>query len=383
MVSKLKTICNIFKSELKKIFTDKGTILIMVGGIFLYGIFYMIPYHNHIARDISIGVIDNDNSKLSREFSRNIETNQYIHIKTKLYDLEDAKKEYYKDNIKGFVVIPKDFEKDTKRGKNTFIATYLDSAYLTVYKQLITGINEVTVSFSTKLSVKNLIKKGMNEETAKLKAMPYEIVSNALYNPIGSYQNYIYPLVLIMILQQTMLIGITMLNGTIVENKRKFSEFSDNPKFIIIGKSLAYCSLYLIYSIIYFLIFPAIVTYNMTYRIIPILLILLPFLFSVSLLGQSMLWICRTRECSLLLLIPSSVPFIFLPGFVWPLESMPNFLVYVSKFIPTTSAIDALVKINQMNSDLKYVLNDFVILILLCILYYYLSYSAIKYIKNK
>lgn len=46
------------------------------------------------------------------------------------------------------------------------------------------------------------------------------IINIPLYNPVGSYQNYIYPLVLIMILHQTMLIGIGMICGTLREKMR-------------------------------------------------------------------------------------------------------------------------------------------------------------------
>lgn len=386
MVSTLKRIFKIFQAELANIFSDKGVFLIMVGGIFLYGLFYMMPFSNHIARNIPIGIVDNDNSELSRKLIRNLNANEMLWVKARPKDVNEAKEQYYKQDINAFVVIPKDFEKDVKLGKNSFITSYTDSAFMIVYKQVATGINAVISGTNTFLVINRLMKKGINKHRALAIESPFEFISIPLYNPVGSYQNYIYPLVLIMILQQTMLIGVSMLCGTeseqlsgmkfqnqfgVVQNLKlnRINEYSTNPAGIVFGRSLAHVSLYFIYSLIYFLIFPKIVVYHMSYKIV-MFLILIPFLFATSFWGQSMVTFCKKRENSLFILIISSVPFIFLPGFVWPKESISALVNCIAKFIPTTSAIDGLVKINQMNADISYITHDLLILLTLCGLYF-------------
>ena len=161
------------------------------------------------------------------------------------------------------------------------------------------------------------------------------------------------------------------------------NEYSNNPCEIVFGKSVAYVSLYFIYSLLYFLIFPAFVTYHMSYKIFSMLAILIPFLFATSFLGQAMITFCKKREDSLFILIISSVPFIFLPGFVWPHESIPTFLNVIAKIIPTTSAIDGLVKINQMSADFLYVSSDCLMLICLCIIYFIFAVAALNKLTMK
>lgn len=375
----VSNIIRIFKEEFKTIFTDKATQLISISAVFLYALFYLIPFHNDILRNVPIGVIDNDNTALSREFIRGLNANEMIKITSRPADLEEAKKQFYKDKIKGFVVVPKDFERDIKRQKGATIASYTDSAYLIVYKQLATGISEVTQGFL---------------------APPEDFfVSMPLYNPIGSYQNYMYPLILIMILQQTMLLGITITGGTRLENyktplhaptshepnatqqtnfiKLNISE-NESVSQIVLARGLAYTALYFLYSMIFFLIFPIFGCYKMTYNLFPMLLLTILFLFSTAFLGQAMLAICRWRESSFFILIASSVPFIFLPGFVWPWESIPPVLNFLAKFIPFTSASRGLVKINQMGADFSMVAGDCLILLILCLLYFYLSVRVLK-----
>ena len=393
-------IIKILKNEFVEIFKDPGSSLIMVGAIFLYSLFYTIPFANNALRNVPIGVVDNDNTSFSQKFIRDLNATEYIEVIETPKDIEDAKSEYYKNKIRAFVLIPKDFERDIKRGNPSFVSSYTDSAYLIIYKNIATAVATVAGETGAKIEVGTLMKKGTPKEVAKSLVNPVEFVQNPLYNPIGSYQNYIYPLILIMILQQTMLIGVSMLNATLRERISGFKErgengnwkltklnainpYSNNPIEIVIGKSLAYVLLYFIYALIFFLIFPTLVTYDMTYNLIPMFLILVPFLFASAFLGISLVYFCKKREISFFIMIVSSVPLIFLPGFVWPRESIPTVLNVLSKFIPFETAADGLVKINQMGASFCQVQKDFWILLGLCYLYFVAACYTMKKIKSE
>ena len=54
----------------------------------------------------------------------------------------------------------------------------------------------------------------------------------------------------------------------------------------------------------------------------------------------------------MLLLIAISLPLFFLVGVAWPLEAIPPVLRAASVVFPSTSGIDALVRINQMGASL-------------------------------
>ena len=393
-------IIKILKNEFVEIFKDPGSSLIMVGAIFLYSLFYTIPFANNALRNVPIGVVDNDNTSLSQKFIRDLNATEYIEVIETPKDIEDAKSEYYKNKIRAFVLIPKDFERDITRGNPSFVSSYTDSAYLIIYKNIATAVATVAGETGAKIEIGTLMKKGTPKEVAKSLVNPVEFVQNPLYNPIGSYQNYIYPLILIMILQQTMLIGVSMLNATLRERISGFKErgengnwkltklnainpYSNNPIEIVIGKSLAYVLLYFIYALIFFLIFPTFVTYDMTYNLIPMFLILVPFLFASAFLGISLVYFCKKREISFFIMIVSSVPLIFLPGFVWPRESIPTVLNVLSKFIPFETAADGLVKINQMGASFCQVQKDFWILLGLCCLYFVAACYTMKKIKSE
>lgn len=379
----MKNILKIWKSEILAILKDPGTLLIMVIGAFLYSLFYTIPFFTHILKDVPIAVVDFDNSSLSRELIRNLDSSEFIKVSTRPLDVSQAKEQFFNNEIRAYVVIPKDFERDIFRGGNSYISSFEDSAYLIVYKQVSTGIITTASTMGAKLEIGKMMKKGLSKQQAMSVKLPFEFVQVPLYNPIGSYQNYIYPLVLILILQQTMLVGTGLLGGTRREKLemgqiKSFCEFSNNPVEIVLGKTFAYSSFYLFHSVFYFLVFPALLNYHMTYNIPLLLLLLIPFLLGISFLGQTLVYFFAKRETSLLILVVTSLPMIFLPGFVWPKESMPLWLIIVSKFFPATSAMDGLVRINQMGASFYQVQGDFLISVGLCVLYFVLACIVTK-----
>lgn len=383
----MKNILKIFKNEIKTILKDPGSLLIMVIGALMYSFAYTIPFSNHILTEVPIGVIDYDNTSLSRELIRDLDSSEFIKVASRPVDVEDAKEQFYKNEIRAYILVPENFERDIYRGGNSSIAAFEDSAYMIVYKQVASGVLTTTSTLGAKLEIGKFMKKGLSKQQAINVKLPFEFVQMPLFNPVGSYQNYIYPIVLILILQQTMLVGTGLLGGTLRERFKRgdvssFCEFSNNPVEIVAGKSLAYSAFYLGHSVFYFLVIPALLNYRMSYNIPLLLLILLPFLFAISLLGQTLVYFFAQRESSLLALVVTSLPMIFLPGFVWPKESIPNWLLLFSKFIPATPTIDGLIRVNQMDATFVQVQHDFWLLIALCVLYFYLACRVTKALCN-
>lgn len=328
----IRRIKNIYKAECRTILHDKGIALIMIGAVCLYSLVYMIPYHNHIARDVPVGIIDNDNTSLSRKVVRSINAHEMIAVTSKPNTLEQAKQEYYQDKVKAYIEIPKDFERNIQRGQASFLSVYLDSSYLVIYKQVATGLNEVVGKMGAAIEINSLIKKGHSKNRASSIKSPFETITVPLYNPTSSYQNYIYPQVLAMILQQTLLMGITLLMGTLYENlqgirrhnkekklvyikQRYVSQFSDNPAEIVLGKGLAYFSFYYTYTFIFYFIIPNFITFRTLYNY-DMMIFAIPFILAIAFMGITFSIFCKSRESGMFVLVPSSVPFIFLSGFV-------------------------------------------------------------------
>ncbi|MDX2422260.1 MAG: ABC transporter permease [Amphritea sp.] len=66
----------------------------------------------------------------------------------------------------------------------------------------------------------------------------------------------------------------------------------------------------------------------------------------------------RYREQAVMHLLPTTTPMIFFAGFAWPLESIPAPLRALSMLVPSTSAIQGFLNVDQMDAELNQVLPE-------------------------
>lgn len=369
--------------ELKRIFTDPGAILILVLAAILYSAVYSLPYSTEVIKDVPIGVCDNDNTKTSRDFIQKIDSNPYVQIVSKPINLEEAKRQLNKQEIYAYVEIPSDFAKDIKQGEKTSVSVYTDSGYLIVYRQIMTNLNLVTGTVSKGIEIKNIVKETENFDKAIDAAMPVNISETPLFNSAGGYESYIFPSVLILILQQTMLVGIGLLCGTDRE-KGLFKGISEKEiPFMVLARSSAYVTIYLFHSGLYFLVIPKICGYPLYMNIPLLILLIIPYLYSTAFLGQTLTFFFEKRESSLISLVVLSLPLAFLPGIIWPKEAIPELIRWLSMLLPSTSGVDAIVKVNQMGAGLKEIGLPLSVLILLMVSYFFTAKMVFKKLKNE
>ena len=89
-----------------------------------------------------------------------------------------------------------------------------------------------------------------------------------------------------------------------------------------------------------------------------LLAIMFPYLLACISFGLMLSWLVRYRENVLLLVVFTSVPFLFLSGVSWPLSSVTPFWQGVGALIPSTYAIRAYVRVASMGATVFDVLPE-------------------------
>ena len=113
---------------------------------------------------------------------------------------------------------------------------------------------------------------------------------------------------------------------------------------------------------LYLIILPRIYGFSTLGNPIELLLMAIPFVLAVSFLAQFVASGFKRRETAVVLFIATGLPLFFLVGVSWPLEGIPDSLRLTSRVFPSTSAIDGLVRINQMGASLRDVSRDWLTL---------------------
>lgn len=94
-----------------------------------------------------------------------------------------------------------------------------------------------------------------------------------------------------------------------------------------------------------------------------------PFILAVGALGLDLASVFRTPLAVQLAAAALGLPFFFLAGFSWPTEAIPYGVRVVSTLVPSTSAIDGLVKVSQLGAPLSDVRSEFLTLWALALVY--------------
>jgi ABC-2 type transport system permease protein len=372
----MRELIRVWREEYRNIFTDKGVLMIFFGAIFFYSIFYPLPYAKEVLKDAPLAVVDLDHSSLSRQLTRMVDAHESTRVAAQAASQREAEQLFFARKVHGILIIPHDFERTILRKEQSSVAVYSDASYFLLYQQVMTGVTVATGTLSAGIEIKRMQAGGFSEAHAKQLRDPLQLVAVALFNPSGGYASYVVPAVLVMILQQTLLIGIGMLGGTAREGRGRPVPPHPAAGTVIahvLGKSAAYFSIYLFNAAYYFVVLPRL--YNFPQRIDPLdlALFVLPFLLAVIFLGLALATLFRHREASMLALMFTSLPALFLAGFSWPKESIPVWLRGLSYLLPSTAGTDGLLRINQMGASLQDVRFDVIVLWGLATLYFILA----------
>jgi len=359
----LKQIENSFSSEWGAIFRDRGALLILLIAVWIYPLVYSIAYQNNVIRDVPMTVVDQDKSALSRQLIRMLEATQEIKISKQTGDFGEAEQQFWDNDTKGVIVVPIDFEKKILKGQQTHIGLFCDAGYFLIYKETLRGTLRAAGTLSAGIEIKRMMAGGVSQETAIKQRDPLTVKTYSLYNPAGSYGSYVMPGLILIILQQTLLVGIGMIGGAKREKQKLLTSSVKHETstilFTLTGRSLAYFALST-----FNLLFTEIVLYNWfgfpdKGALLDIWILMIPFFFSVIFMGLTVSLLMKRREHSIMLLVFLSPVVLFLSGMSWPASSLPPVLYQIAHIFPSTSMIPAFLRIRTMGGTLRDVRPEF------------------------
>lgn len=368
--------------ELKAVFSNKGTLMVLGVGALLYAFFYPLPYLPQVARDLPVVVVDTDNSALSRQLTQMADATEQVAIVEIVRSEHEAEALLASGKALGVLTIPHGFERAILRGERSIVGIYGDASYFLAYSQIATGLASATGTLSAGIEIRKLQASGYTEAAAYDRRDPLPLQVMPLYNETSGYGHYVVPAVLILILQQTLLVGIGMLNGARREEEApNNAPTSWRPSLrrawsntqILLGRTLAYILIYSVHIAIYLFVIYKVFDFPRRGGIGQIYLYLLPFLLSTIFLGMALSTLFRERETAIQILLFSSMPAIFISGFAWPPEGLPLWIQKASVLLPSTSAMDGYLRLNHLAADFYQVKDSWLTLWYLCAIYFLLA----------
>jgi ABC-2 type transport system permease protein len=372
----------VFRHEFRCIFTLKPAFSVMVLGTAFYALFYPQPYLNEALRNVPIAVVDRDGTQSSRDFARRVDATPDVAITEDLPDLASAEREVFARRVDGILVIPQYFERELLHGRPSPVALYADASYFLIYQRVAGAVAAVARTVGAEIETARLIAIGVDPAIAAVAPDPMPLTAVPLFNPEGGYATYVLPAAFVLILQQTLLMGVGLLTtlpgadpGEGETRRRRPS-----PLAIIAGKLLAYLALEAVILPAYLIVLPYWYGLPRLGGMLPILIFAVPFVLAVAGLGFVVAGIFRRPVRVQLILAAAGLPLFMVAGFSWPAEAIPPVIRLVSYLVPSTSAIAGFVKLSQLGAPLSAVSSE---LLTLCALALFYNLIALWYVARE
>ena len=362
IVTGLRDACYVWRKEMKQVFRDEGVLIFFIIVPLIYPLLYSWIYNNEVVRDVPVVVVDNSHTNISREFIRKCDASPDVHVMFYADGLEEAKALVSRQLVCGIYYLPSDFENRLLQMQQSTVSVYCDMSLMLTYKAIYQTAIEVSQLMNSELQ-KSLSGKYTTREEA-ITAHPLTFDAVPIFNPSGGYGSFILPGVLMLILQQTLVLGIGMAAGTARERNRYSDLVSIKPQYqgtfrVIFGKSMCYFMIFAVMAAYLSLAVPRFFNFPHIAGVWNIAAIMLPYLLACIFFGITVSCLVRYRENVMLLVVFISVPLLFLSGISWPGSAMPWFWECISWLFPSTFGIRAYVRLNSMGATLADVANEY------------------------
>lgn len=376
-----------FIGEVKEIFRDSGTVVLFIIAMLAYPVIYAIGYMEETATEIPVAFVNLNDGALSYKLGRMIDATEQVRIVSRVSSLQEAEELYYRNEVAGVIVVDRDFEKDILSGRQGNVSVYSDASHFLLYKQVYSATVYASQTLGAAVEVNSLLNKGKTMEQALVMREPLSLKTYNLYNPAGGYASFIVPAILIILIQQTLLIGIGLLYGKHNE-RRSYHYLKDGMRRpfeeikIIIGQTMAFMLIYLVTTFLIMGVFYRWMALPDKSGLLNTYLLMIPYLATVSFMGISIGLLFSKRVYSLLFLVFLSPILFFISGVAWPVEALPPLLYKASYILPSTPMVNAFIRLRVMGASLQSVSPEFNIL-LVQMLAYFLVAAIVYRIKLK
>jgi len=374
---------------------DEGVLMFFIVVPLMYPLLYSWIYNNEVVREVPVCIVDNSHSQFSRQFIRMCDASPDVQVKYYAQDLDEAKSLVSRQLVKGVYLIPSDFEANICRMEQGVISVYCDMSLMLTYKAIFQTAQVVAMDMGSSVAKKMGGYYTHREEVIAARPLDYEDVP--IFSPSGGYGSGVLPAVLMLILQQTLVLGIGLAAGTARDENpyRNLIPLNDsrydNTFTIVLGKAMCYLMVFMVMGAWLGVAVPRLFHFPQLATWQTLLTMMIPYTIACIFFGMMVSCTVKYRENVMLLVVFVSIPLLFMTGVSWPQSNIPGYWQGVSWLFPSTFGVRAYIRLNSMGADISDVMPELRILwiqafcylaLTLCV-YRFQFYEARRHAKER
>ncbi len=162
-----------------------------------------------VPRNLPVGIVDLDNSPLSRKIGMWIEATPEAEVISHFPNRAEAYQQMKEGKLDAIVIVPEGTEKAILKGGSQNIPVFINNTNILKGGYLQKGIYKSLATLSGGIKLQFAMKKGLPEQQALAKIQPVKLQQHVLFNPFGNYSYFLLSALLpLMIVIFTLLSGV-------------------------------------------------------------------------------------------------------------------------------------------------------------------------------
>lgn len=327
----MKTIIHFIKKELQQFRRDPKMFAIVLFAPILQCI--ILGYAANLdIYNINLTVFDQDKSRASSDYIEKFTQSGYFQVNQFVDNYNDITHDINNGKSLIGIVIPKDFEKDIMNGRGAKVQALIDGSDGNKGSIAFGYTQGITSSFAQNIVIENIQKKGLKFTVGSISP---EV--RIWYNPELKTRNFMVPSItaLILLITTTLLTSLAIVKEKEIGTLEQLIVTPIKPWQMIVGKLvpftiLGFAAVLLVNAVMVFW-FGIPIRGNLAFYI------LASFLFILSTLGIGLFisTISKTQSQAMMVTVFGiMMPMIYLSGFAFPIENMPQSIQYITYIIP-------------------------------------------------
>ena len=375
----------VWRREFYLVTHDGGVMLFFLFLPLLYPILYTLIYNKELVEEVPFVVVDDSYTPKSRELVRMADATPEMQLVGYASDIAEARRWLNEKACYGIMYIPSDYSHKLTNREQAVVPFFYDMSLLMRYRSFMEALTNIQIAIGD--SERQALINEVGETVEGLNVTTIDSQAFILGDVSQGFASFVIPGVLILIIQQSMILGIVMLYGTSRDRRRRNHGIDilafDAPVITtILGKSLCYVIIYIPLSLYMLHFVPFMFGLPHVGELVDIMLFILPFLFASAFMGMSMQIFVSERETSFLVIVFASLIFLFLSGLTWPRYAMDFPWRQLSDIIPATWGVEGFVNINSNGATLSHVATPYIMLWCLTGIYFIIASLLWKYTKK-
>ncbi len=332
----MKAFLKVMRREERRIRREPVYLLGSVGVMLVSCIFYLTFFSAGMPENLPIGVLDNDNSSLSRNFCRQLDATQLGKV-VYFDDFASARDAMQEGRVASLCVIPQNMSTEVSANRRPTFTYYVNSLYLIAgalsYKDVLTMVTLTGGAVQREV----LRAKGYSEGAIMGLIQPITIDEHKIGNAHTHYGVYLNNIILPGLLALSLIFVIIYALGSELRygTSKELMETADGSfAAALLGKLTPYTLLYILMGLGLDLLMFGLCHYPIAGSLPLMMLTMVVFVLSCEAVAVAIIGLLPTLRFALSLAALYTILAFSFSGFTFPVEAMPAALQGVSVLFP-------------------------------------------------